>query len=392
MVLDLGTTGVKSLLFDGELNLICRDYRPIRTIRRSGGRVEQSPEQMIVESKRVLTRVLEHSETPAERISALAITNQRETILVWDRLSNKALYPAIVWEDKRTAGACREIAARRGRFVRELTGLEVSSYFSAPELMWLIKREKAIRHAAGDDRLAFGTVDSWLLRNLAEGAPHFTDQTNASRTLLYNIRTLDWDKRLLDIFGVPENCLPAVRPSASFYGTLRQEVVGARIPIMAVCGDQQAGVYAALELANRVCPSRGVTKATYGTGCFVNQTLGAEFKLVPGFYTTLVPNPCGQPNFCLEAKFDPCGSLVAPHLGNPKKLEGVLRLIARRADKIIRRLPTRPKELIIDGGVTPSARLRELQAEISGIKVKSQPIWDGTALGAAHLALDALAK
>ena len=240
LAIDQGTTGTTCLLVDEELNIRGRGYAELPQHFPKAGWVEHDPEEIW---QSVLTAA---EQALTEPPTAIGITNQRETTLLWDRRTGKPVYNAIVWQDRRTAERCRELPAD---LIRERTGLVPDPYFSATKLEWLLREH----HAAG---LAFGTVDTWLVWKLTGGRVHATDETNASRTLLCSLESLDWDDELLELFGVPRELLPDIQPSGSHFG--EGELLGHTLPIQGIAGDQQAALFAA-----------GGAKATYGTGSFV---------------------------------------------------------------------------------------------------------------------------
>jgi glycerol kinase len=376
LVLDVGTTGIKTLVFDDELHVVAREYETVSKKKPRDGWVEQDPTEILEVSRRLLKKVCMSERI--ENIAGLGITNQRETTIVWNKRTGEPVYPAIVWEDARAKSLCDKLDEKHGARVRELTGLSIDSYFSATKLKWILDNVETA------ENLLFGTVDTWLMWNLCEEHPHVTDCTNASRTLLYDIRESKWSPELLEIFGVHEEILPRVFPSQSPFGVLREDAIGAPLPVLAVAGDQQSSLYAA---GTEV----GTTKVTYGTGAFLMQTLGNSFEIRQPFFTTLAAGKnCSQ--YALEAKVADCGSRVTDALGNETKLRATLEEIAQEVDASIRLLPLRPRELVIDGGATRDGIMRELQEKISEIKVVQQEPYDGTALGAAKLVKDSLAK
>ncbi len=384
LVLDAGTTGVKAFVFRGD-EILSRAYEPLRkeARRRKGLRlVEQSPAEMVSAARRVLRQALRQSGLAAGRIAGLGITNQRETSVLWNRKSGRPVYPAIVWEDTRTAAEAESLRRRYSRLIRSKTGLPPDPYFSALKIGWILKHVPGAKAAAEKGKLAAGTVDSWLMWNLLEGKPHLTDYTNASRTLLFNIRHLEWDRELLRLFGIPAKLLAEAGATRSRFGFLKKEILGARIPVLAVCGDQQASL-AAAGLA------RGTAKITYGTGAFVAESLGSRFALAPGFFTTLAPSGA-RPLFMLEAKVDDCGARIAPLIGRDAAMRKEVTRLARETNAYLRRLPVRPRRLTVDGGVTQYEPLVLIQRGISGIPVRRQKVYDGTALGAARLVYKSL--
>lgn len=384
LVLDAGTTGVKALVFDPNLDILGRAYRPLRKTTGAGGRVEQDPKQILAACKAVIKSAVKASGIPARRIAGLGITNQRETAVIWSRRTGEPLYPAIVWQDTRTAAWCAKLRKKYEPVIRRKTGLRLDPYFSAPKISWMLSRP-AIKKAAGRGDALFGTVDSWLLWNLSEGRPHATDHTNASRTLLFNIKTLAWDSDLLRLFGVPADVLPAIFPSRHRFGVLDRRVAGYPIPVLGICGDQQASMFAA-------GIRRGTTKVTYGTGAFASQALGPKFELHPGLFTTLVPSGSKTPLYMVEGKVDDCAARITPVIGNERLMRKEVTRLAREVAAYLKRLPIPPKRIVVDGGVTRYDKLPEIQAKAAGIPARRQKIYDGTALGAAMLVKQAMKK
>ncbi|MDP3997862.1 MAG: FGGY family carbohydrate kinase [bacterium] len=377
LVLDAGTTGIKALVLDEQENLVAKDYQAISTARPETGRAEQDPQQILSAAVEVIRRAVSASAIPPKEFIGFAITNQRETSLIWHKKTGQPLYPAIIWEDTRTTILCEAWQKNFGEEVRQKTGLPCDPYFSAPKIHWTLDHVPEAQKARQEKQLLWGTLDSWLIWNLTEGHPHLTDQTNASRTLLFNIHDKKWDKKLLEIFNLPADILPKVKPSASHYGKLNQEIIGAELPLLAVCGDQQASMFAA-------GAKTGTTKVTFGTGTFIMQIIDDHFQLIDGFFTTLTPGEA-KSVFALEATINKGGADVEPLLKNPQALEEFLWQLARDVDKIIKQLPIKPKEIIIDGGVTRDGILARIQPTISNLPVIEQKIFDGTALGAARL-------
>ena len=377
LVLDIGTTGIKGMVFDKDQKVIAKSYKRLNKVFPKRGWVEQSPKEIINKSKAVLEQAVKEAKAPLISFAGLGITNQRETTILWDTKTGKPIYPAIVWEDIRTARHAAKIQKHMGGKVQNLTGLQVDPYFSATKIDWILQNVSQAEKLLAKDCLAFGTVDTWVLWNLSQEKTHATDHTNASRTLLYNIRDLKWDKRLLELFDVPEQILPKVLPSKSTYGHMHSNIVGAPLPIVALCGDQQSSMYAVGNI-------RGKTKVTYGTGTFIMQVLGPDFRAKSPFFTTLVPNS-PKPAYALEAKIDCCGNKVDALLEEGKNLNPTIRKLALQVDEYIKALPKKPKEIVVDGGLTQAKDLVRIQSEISGIPVVKQEVFDGTALGVAKL-------
>jgi glycerol kinase len=381
LVLDVGTTGIKALIFDIHHAFVGKRFKELTKSTPHPGTVEQDPDELIDVAKEVIQGVVEdHREIigDTENILGMGIATQRETTIVWDSETGQSIHPAILWKDSRTELLCDTLSENHNNEVQERAGLPISPDCSATKLSWILehaKNKKKIKN------LRFGTLDSWMLYNLAEGHPHLTDFTNASRTMLFNIKDLSWDSELLKIFEVPKEILPEVRPSISNFGYLRQDLIGARLPIGAVAGDQQASLYAAGHHS-------GVTKITYGSSTFIMQIIGPEFSVHDKFITTLaVPKNTNEKLYAVEARVDMGAAQVTPLLGKPG-LSEVIRQIAVSIDEYIKVLPEKPDKIIIDGGITQYKGLDLIQKEISGINVAPQVIYNGTGLGIAKMLID----
>lgn len=269
LAIDQGTTSTKAFLFDGGGQLLASHSMEFRQIFPDNGWVEHDPEEIwrtVVISCGIVTRGI-----AAGDIAAIGITNQRETTVVWDRATGRPVYNAIVWQDRRTVGRCRTLKAMglEGR-IAEQTGLLLDPYFSATKVEWLLDNLPGLRARAECGELAFGTIDTWLVYRLTGGVVHATDVTNASRTMLFNLRTQTWDDDFLALFNVPRAMLPDIRDCASHFGETAPEVFGTPVPICGVAGDQQAA------MVGQACFSAGDVKATYGTGCFALVNTGAN--------------------------------------------------------------------------------------------------------------------
>jgi glycerol kinase len=383
LILDIGTSGTKGVLFDTDLNLIDQVRAPFNMSHPEKGWVEEDPKELYQKSVRVLKRVLEKAHVLANQIISFGITNQRETTIVWDQKTGKPVYPAIVWEDVRTKAACKKLK-EHAEFVRERTGLTIDPYFSATKIDWILSNVPKAKELHGVGRLRFGTVDTWILWNLTMGKVHATDETNASRTLLFDVHNRNWSRQLLHIFHVPRSILPIVKHSQDDYGVVDKSVFGREIPIRALCGDQQSSMYAA-------GARRGVTKVTYGTGTFIGQHLGSMFAICEPFFTAFMPSG-KTAQFALEGKIARGGKEVEPLLGNPKKLETFLYKLASDVDKLLKQLPTQPKKILIDGGVMCDGIVGSFQHEISRVKVEPLSVVNGTAYGVAKLLRESFEK
>lgn len=376
-VLDVGTTGVKAFVFDSTCNVIRRVYKPLRKSFPRKNWVEQDPFELLVSSRKALEEARQECGLSSGSLFGIGITNQRETTVLWDKTTGIPVSPAIVWEDTRMVAECRAWQDAFGDRVRKKTGLPIDSYFSAPKIWWILKNNAHAQKLLAERRLVFGTVDSWILWNFAEDNPHVTDYTNAARTLLFNIQTLAWDDELLDMFSIPREILPRVSHSKNTFGGLRKDILGFPLPILAVCGDQQASLYAAGS-------NLGTTKVTFGTGTFLMQVIGSAFALHEGFTTTLTGDR-KQPTYALEARIGFYGTEISDVIGDTRRLREAEQRAADMVGDHVRRLPQRPDMLVVDGGVTQDADLLRIQQDAVGIPVHRQEIFDGTALGVAKL-------
>lgn len=379
LVLDAGTSGIKALLFTNNFTCVGRAYKKIDSFSPRKKYIEQDPNQLVEVSICVLKDVVKKTKINPTHISAMGMTNQRETSILWNKDTGKPIYNAIVWEDERTRKYCDGLKNHTS-YVRHTTGLTLLPYFSASKIWWILKNITETEKILQENNLLFGTVDTWLLWNLSKEQIHATDYTNASRTLLFDIRTCLWDKKLLNIFSVSKNMLPKAFPSQHIFGMLKKNVLGHEIPIAAICGDQQSSLYG-------VGIRRGKTKITYGTGTFLMQSIGKKFSLHDDFFTTIIPCENGV-SYALEAKIDKSGKSVEEVLTNKKLLYKVLERIAKDAAQEIKKLPITPKKIIADGGITREEFLLNTQQDLVGIPVIKNDIFDGTALGIARLLQD----
>ena len=306
--IDQGTTSTRCIIFDRLGNVVGSDQREHRQILPQPGWVEHDPLELWERTQEVLLRACEKSDLSAGDLAAIGITNQRETTVVWDRETGRPLYNAIVWQDTRTDQICARLAAGGGqdRF-RQQTGLPLATYFSGPKIKWIFDNVPGVREAAGRGQALFGTVDSWLVWNLTggpRGGIHVTDVTNASRTLLMNLSTLDWDPDLLSALEIPAEMLPKICPSSAPLGYTTQVVPG--VPIAGILGDQQAALF------GQACFSPGEAKNTYGTGCFLLLNTGNQpVHSAAGLLTTVGYQLGSLPAvYCLEGSIAIAGALV----------------------------------------------------------------------------------
>ena len=303
LAIDQGTSSSRAVLFDSRVRPLASEQREFEQIYPQPGWVEHDPEAIWESVRDVVAGCLGKAPAP---VVAIGITNQRETTLVWDRETGECVYNAIVWQDRRTAAHCERLREEgREALVIERTGLRLDPYFSATKLAWILDNVDGVRDRAEAGRLAFGTVDAFLLWRLTGGHAHATDATNASRTMLFNIHEQDWDDDLLQLFGVPREMLPEVRDCAADFGTSREDAIGVAAPVLGIAGDQQAALIGQAGL------EPGVTKSTYGTGCFVIAHTGDE-ALSSGnqLLTTVASRLDGNVSYGLEGSVFVAGSAV----------------------------------------------------------------------------------
>jgi glycerol kinase len=441
LAIDQGTTGCTALVLGHDSTVLGRAYAEITQYYPEPGWVEHDPEEIWRVSLAVMGEALESASLPADGLQAIGITNQRETTVVWDRSTGEPLHPAIVWQSRQTADICEELRANGLEpLIKERTGLVADPYFSGSKARWIFDRYPEARQRAESGDVLFGTIDSWLLYHLTGGEVHATDPTNASRTLLFDIRNRSWDPELLEIFGVPEAALPAVKPSAGVFGhSCELEGLPTGVPIAGIAGDQQAALF------GQGCWHPGMVKNTYGTGCFVVLNMGREHNLSDsGLLTTICCDADGQPAYALEGSIFTTGAAVQwlrdelGLIGSASETEEVAASVentqgvylvpafaglgapywdmhARGAlvgltrgsgrDQIIRAtlesiaFQTRDvieamnrdtglpmKELRADGGACANNFLMQFQADILGTPVVRPKLVETTAVGAAYLA------
>ncbi len=376
LVLDIGTSGTKGVLFDRDLILIKEERLPLTLSHPKKGCVEQDPNDLFQKSVRVLRQVLKKASIKQEEVIALGITNQRETTILFDKKTGASVYPAIVWEDMRTQSTCKKFEKQKS-FVRRITGLMIDPYFSATKIAWILKHIPKAKKLLEEGHLRFGTVDTWILFHLTRGAVHATDETNASRTLLFDVHKRSWNQALLNLFGVSSAILPTVKRSQDDYGSVHASIFGTEIPIRALCGDQQSSLYAAGSV-------KGTTKVTYGTGAFIGQHLGAKYRTHNPFFTTFMPSG-RHAHYALEGKIARGGKEVEPLLNNQEKLRKFLLQLAKHVDGLLKQLPLRTKKIFIDGGVMRDGIVGSFQEKISHVHVRPLSVVNGTAYGTAKL-------
>lgn len=307
LALDQGTTSSRAILFDRQGQVVQIAQKELTQSYPRPGWVEHNPMEIWGAQSGVAREALESAGVRPQQVAAIGITNQRETTVVWDRHTGKPVHPAIVWQDRRTAGLCDALKADGWEpVIREKTGLVIDAYFSGTKLKWILDNVAGARERAEKGDLLFGTVDTWLVWNLTRGRVHATDYSNASRTMLYNIHTLEWDGELLDELDIPRAMLPEVRPSVGDFGeTDPQTFGGARIPIRGVAGDQHAALF------GQGCHESGMAKNTYGTGCFMLMNTGSEpVTSKSGLLTTIAWGMDGQVSYALEGSIFIAGAAI----------------------------------------------------------------------------------
>lgn len=438
LALDQGTTSSRALLFDRAGAVAASASREFKQYYPQPAWVEHDALEIWDSQRAVAEQVMREAGTAPEDIAAIGITNQRETVVLWDRATSKPLYHAIVWQCRRTADECARIQSEPfGQALREKTGLVVDAYFSATKIAWLLENVPQARERAARGDLACGTIDSWLIWNLTGGKVHVTDVSNASRTMLFNIHTLRWDEEILRYFGIPASLLPAVLPSS---GILAETgLLGPAIPIAGVAGDQQASLF------GHGCLAPGNVKNTYGTGCFLLMNTGTRVaRSESGLISTVAWQRGGATAYALEGSIFVAGASVqwlrdelkiikdaaetqamaqaVPDTGGVYFVPAFVGLgapywdayargalvgltrgtgrnhIARAAlesmayqtrdvvDSMASDSGMRPEVLRVDGGTTRNDFLCQFQAGVLGIPVERAPVTETTALGAARLA------
>jgi len=440
LALDQGTTSSRAILFDQDGAIAAVAQKEFAQFYPQTGWVEHDPTEILTSQMSCAVEVLVKANAEAHDLAAIGITNQRETVIVWDRATGKPLHPAIVWQDRRTAAFCKELEDRGlADAIADKTGLVIDPYFSATKIRWILDHVAGARSRAERGELAFGTVDSWLIWHLTSGHRHVTDVTNASRTLLYNIVKGEWDKELLEIFDVPEQILPEVVWSSQVVGEVTTSLGLAGATIAGIAGDQQAALF------GQLCWQAGEAKNTYGTGCFLLQNIGAQFvrsrhKLI----TTLAASAERRLEYALEGSIFIGGAVVqwlrdnleligassdvealaktandsggvvfvpafvglgAPHwdphasgmiigLGRGTTpghiaraaLEAIAFQVADVLDAVESETSTPLGALRVDGGAAVNDLLMQFQANILGVPVVRPLVTETTALGAAYLA------
>ena len=439
--LDQGTSSSRAVLFNADLNIVGIKQTEYQQIYPKPGWVEHNPETIWQSQYGVIQDLLKDLKILPSEIAAIGITNQRETAIVWDKNTGEPVYNAIVWQDKRTSDFCSKLKSDGYcDLIRKSTGLVIDSYFSATKVNWILNNVEGAREKAENGELLFGTVDTWLVWKLTEGKAHITDYSNASRTLLFNIRTLKWDKQLLDIFDVPASMLPKVVPSSGVVAKTSQKLFsGVEIPIAGIAGDQQAALF------GQGCFEKGTAKNTYGTGCFMlmntgdyivhsesgllstigwfvdgkvdyalegsvfiagaaikwlkeglklikdakdTQTIAEELAEDENIYVVPAFSGLGAPHWDMYAR----GAILGLTLGVTDKhiVKATIEALAYRTKDVLDAMSKDSgielTELNVDGGASVNDYLMQFQADILNTRVDRPEIVETTAIGAAGLA------
>jgi len=307
LAIDQGTTGTRAIIYDANANVLSQSYREITQYYPRPGWVEHNPQELWQSCLDCIGEALTRGGISSKDIAALGITNQRETTVIWDRATGEPVYNAIVWQCRRTAQLCEGLKARGlEEIIKDRTGLVIDAYFSGTKIKWLLDNVKGLKQRARKGEVLFGTMDSFLLWKLTGGKAHFTDYTNASRTMLFNIHQLQWDGELLRILNIPEEMLPEVKPSSGIYGyTAHNGPIDSGIPVAGLAGDQQAALF------GQACFEPGTAKNTYGTGCFLLLNTGEKASTSSrGLLTTIACGENGKLAYALEGSVFTAGAAV----------------------------------------------------------------------------------
>ncbi|MFP8489462.1 glycerol kinase GlpK [Gracilimonas sp. Q87] len=306
LALDQGTTSSRAMLFNKKGEIVSVAQKEFRQIYPKPGWVEHDAQEIWSSQAGVAAEAVASAGINGKALSGIGITNQRETTVVWDRESGKPIYNAIVWQDRRTSDYCDNLKeAGHADTIQDKTGLVIDSYFSGTKVKWILDNVEGAREKAEKGELAFGTIDSWLIWNFTQGELHITDVTNASRTMLFNINTMEWDNDLLDLMDIPENMMPEVRQSSEEYGRTKTTLFASKVPIAGIAGDQQAALF------GQMCTEPGMVKNTYGTGCFMLMNVGDEpIKSQNNLLTTVAWKINGKTQYALEGSVFIGGAVV----------------------------------------------------------------------------------
>ena len=441
LALDQGTTSSRAILFDNEQNIIAVQQREFEQIYPQQGWVEHNPMEIWSTQYGVMNEVVAQSGVDVHDIAAIGITNQRETTILWEKATGRPIYNAIVWQCRRTAPLVDELVQQPGmtEYIRENTGLMPDAYFSATKIKWILDNVPGARERAEKGKLMFGTVDTWLIWRLTRGEVHVTDPSNASRTMLFNIRTLQWDEELLKLFDIPASMMPEVRSSSEVYGATKTTIFAHKVPIAGIAGDQQAALF------GQMCVEPGSVKNTYGTGCFLLMNTGEKpVSSTHGLVTTIAWGIGDKITYALEGSIfvggaaiqwlrdemkliessadseymaqkvnDTNGCYVVPAftgLGAPywdqyargtilgltrgvnkyHVIRATLESITYQVDDVLKAMEAdsgmKLSALRVDGGASANNFLMQCQADISQAPVERPCCIETTAMGAAYLA------
>lgn len=440
LALDQGTTSCRALLFDQKGTIIASAQEEFPQYFPQPGWVEHDPIEIWDTQKRMARKALENASVKAEQIAAIGITNQRETVVVWDRHTGEPIHPAIVWQDRRTAEYCDQLKAEgKAPMIQQKTGLVIDAYFSATKVKWILDQVPGAREKAYAGDLYMGTIDSWLIWKMTGGTKHITDVTNASRTLLYNLTDLHWDADMLSLFDIPSKMLPVVCDSSQVYGETTEEFIGSPRPIAGIAGDQQAALF------GQMCTQEGWVKNTYGTGCFMLMNIGNKPILSQNNLLTTIGWKIGdEVTYALEGSIFMAGAIIqwlrdqleffgdaseietlassvdssegvvlvpafvglgAPYWNQQAKgqilglnrgsskghiARAALEAIAFQTRDILRAMEAdsgvKIQELRVDGGASVNNLLMQIQSDVLGVSVVRPKMVESTVIGAAFLA------
>lgn len=374
IVLDVGTTNIRVVVFDHNLQQIYSEQEPITTHSPRPDWQEQDPGHILAVCKRLISLAEKQA---GAKTAKLGIANQRESVVAWDKQSGKAVSPLILWSDKRTRAYCEQLKKQGlDAVILYKTGLTVSPYSSAPKIHWLLTE----LNLKDNESLAIGTLDSWLVYKLT--GKFLTDYTNASRTMLFNIHTLKWDEELLNVFGVRPSMLAQAVPSRHDFGSYATLDTHLAHHVLAVAGDQQASLYAAGS-------KPGTVKVTYGTGIFPMRIIGHNFRTQNGYLTTLAIDKDGSPVYALEGRVENAAPRVNQVFGISKPAFDKLMVeLAEEAAPSISGLVSKGQTVYVDGGISQNDDILKRQEELNHIKTKRLSTYNGTALGVAALIRD----
>ena len=440
LALDQGTSSCRAILFDKSGNIFATEQQEFTQNYPQPGWVEHNANEIWQTQVKVTQDILKNNKISPKEIAAIGITNQRETTVIWDKLTGEPIHNAIVWQDRRTAFICDKLKADgHEEAIREKTGLVTDAYFSGTKIQWLLDEVAGARERAERGDLLFGTMDSWLVWKLTGGKVHITDYTNASRTLLYNIHELKWDEDLLNWMKIPTSVLPKVCQSSEVYGKTEKSIFGAEIPISGIAGDQQAALF------GQACHEKGMAKNTYGTGCFMLMNTGEEaVSSKHGLLTTIAWGIDGKITYALEGSVFIAGAAIqwlrdglklideapdseyfamkvsdtdgvyvvpafvglgAPYwdmyargaifgltrgTGKAHLIRATLESLAYQTKDVLEAMEQdsglEMSNLRVDGGASANNLLMQFQADILGVEVERPKVTETTALGAAYLA------